>query len=97
MLIRRYLGLQASHFNVLIESPRERGEQFFRSDTKSAVSERRTSALLLLLLRDEARISPDPETEQAILNLPDSHAESCRYFAPTKLADCSIIRPIREN
>ncbi len=54
-------------------------------------------ARMFRLRPDKGRTSPESESAQAISNLPDSHAESCRYFAPTKLADCSILRPIREN
>ena len=46
---------------------------------------------------DRRRITLDRKSGQAVLNPPDSHVESCRYFSPTKLADCSNIRPIREN
>jgi len=37
--------------------------------------------------------NPDPELGQAISNLPDPRAESCRYLAPGKAIDCSILRP----
>jgi hypothetical protein len=41
---------------------------------------------------DRRRTSFDPESGQAISNLPDPHAESCRYFAPRKRVDRSILR-----
>jgi hypothetical protein len=39
----------------------------------------------ILFQTGQARTRPDPESGQAILNLPDSHAESCRYFAPHEI------------
>ncbi len=42
---------------------------------------------------DRRRISPIPESGQAVSNLPDPLAESCRYLAHGKTVDCSILRP----
>src|SRR5712692_4286288 len=42
---------------------------------------------------DSLGISPDPESEQAISNLPDPRAESCRYFARGKTVDYPTLSP----
>src|SRR5712664_963322 len=42
---------------------------------------------------DNRRIRLDSESGEAISNLPDPHAESCRYLTPRKSPDCSILRP----
>ena len=49
------------------------------------------------LKRNKPRSCLDPESGQAISNLPDPHAESCRYFAPGKMLDRSILRPEPED
>ena len=41
---------------------------------------------------DNCRMSVDLKSEEAISNLPDLHAESCRYLTPRKSRDCSILR-----
>ncbi len=50
-----------------------------------------------VLTRNSPGISPDPESERSICNLPDPHAESCRYLPPRKTADSSILRADREE
>jgi hypothetical protein len=40
---------------------------------------------------------PDQKSGQAISNLPDPHAESCRYSASGKKANYPILRPEAQN
>src|SRR6267143_6261650 len=46
-----------------------------------------------ILIEKSFKTSPDPESEEAISNLQDPRAESCRYFAIGKTVDGSILRP----
>jgi len=46
-----------------------------------------------ILIEKSFKTSPDSESEEAISNLRDPRAESCRYFAIGKTVDGSILRP----
>jgi hypothetical protein len=46
-----------------------------------------------ILIEKSFRTSPDPKSEEAISNLQDPRAESCRYSAIGKTVDGSILRP----
>jgi hypothetical protein len=46
-----------------------------------------------ILIETSFKTSPDPKSEEAISNLQDPRAESCRYFAIGKTVDSSILRP----
>jgi hypothetical protein len=50
-----------------------------------------------ILIEKSFTTSPDPESEEAISNLRDPRAESCRYFAIGNTVDGSILRPEPEN
>ncbi|SRR5713101_3172222 len=46
-----------------------------------------------ILIEKSFKTSPDPKSEEAISNLQDPRAESCRYLAIGKTVDGSILRP----
>ena len=46
-----------------------------------------------ILIEKSFTTSPDPKSEEAISNLQDPRAESCRYLAIGKTVDGSILRP----
>src|SRR5712692_6081526 len=46
-----------------------------------------------ILIEKSFKTSPDLKSEEAISNLQDPRAESCRYFAIGKTVDGSILRP----
>jgi len=48
---------------------------------------------LLHAQRSKRRISTNPRSGPTVLNLPDSHAESCRYLALGKTANRTILSP----